>query len=142
MTVGTPQVIADFPFTTGGTGTTTDDCPAGSLIVVVPYPNALGDTITAGHLIARGELVVPFDLTVPAADAFYVACRPSVRQAPIVKVFIDWLFASLEESLPEPQTSARMLLRGRGTRAAEPFRPIPAPVKRRTASTPQRKTRA
>nr|WP_314089101.1 LysR substrate-binding domain-containing protein [uncultured Shinella sp.] len=103
---------------------------------------ALGDTITAGHLIARGELVVPFDLTVPAADAFYVACRPSVRQAPIVKVFIDWLFASLEESLPEPQTSARMLLRGRGTRAAEPLRPIPAPVKRRTASTPQRKTRA
>lgn len=103
---------------------------------------ALGDTITAGHLIARGELVVPFDLTVPANDAFYVACRHSVRQSPIVKVFIDWLFASLEESLPEPQTSARMLLRGRGTRAADPFRPIPAPVKRWTASTPQRKTRA
>jgi hypothetical protein len=46
MTVGTPQVIADFPFTSGGVGTTTDNCPAGNLIVVVPYPNALGDTIT------------------------------------------------------------------------------------------------
>lgn len=101
---------------------------------------ALGDTITASHLIARGELVVPFDLTVPANDAFYVACRQSARQAPIVKVFIEWLFSSLEESMPEPQTSARMLLRGRGARAAEPFRPIPA--KRRTASNPQRKTRA
>ena len=43
-----------------------------------------------------------------------------------------------EEALPEPQASARMLLRGRG-RAAETHRP-PAP--RRTASSPQRKTRA
>ena len=103
---------------------------------------ALGDTITASHLIARGELVVPFDLTVPANDAFYVACRQSARQAPIVKVFIDWLFSSLEESLPEPQTSARMLLRGRGGRAAEPLRPIPATAKRRAASSPPRKTRA
>ena len=103
---------------------------------------ALGDTITASNLIARGELVVPFDLTVPANDAFYVACRQSVRQAPIVKVFIDWLFASLEESLPEPQTSARLLLRGRGTRMQETHRPAPTPAKRRTASTTPRKTRA
>jgi LysR family glycine cleavage system transcriptional activator len=103
---------------------------------------ALGDTITASNLIARGELVVPFDLTVPANDAFYVACRQSVRQTPIVKVFIDWLFASLEESMPEPQTSARMVLRGRGARAPETYLPISAPAKRRTASTPQRKTRA
>ena len=100
---------------------------------------ALGDTITASNLIARGELVVPFDLTVPANHAFYVACRQSARQAPIVKVFIDWLFAALEENLPEPQASARMLLRGRG-RTAEPHRPLPAP--RRTAANPQRKTRA
>lgn len=103
---------------------------------------ALGDTITASNLIARGELVVPFDLTVPANHAFYVACRQSVRQTPIVKVFIDWLFASIEESMPEPQTSARMLLRGRGSRTPENFHPISAPAKRRTASSPQRKTRA
>ena len=101
---------------------------------------ALGDTITASNLIARGELVVPFDLTVPANDAFYVACRQSARQAPIVKVFIDWLFAALEETLPEPQASARMHLRGRG-RAAESYRPISAPAKRRTAVNPQRKNR-
>ena len=70
------------------------------------------------------------------------ARRQSARQTPIVKVFIDWLFSSLEESLPEPQTSARMLLRGRGGRAAEPLRPTPVPAKRRTASSPPRKTRA
>lgn len=87
---------------------------------------ALGDTITAASLIARGEIVVPFDLSVPANDAFYVACRQDVRAAPIVKVFIDWLFTSLEEdSLPEPQISARMLLRGRGGRTAENVSPLP-----------------
>lgn len=99
---------------------------------------ALGDTITASNLIARGELVVPFDLTVPANDAFYVACRQSVRNTPIVKVFIDWLFTALEETLPEPQNSARMLLRGRG-RTVENTRP--APATRRTTPRPQRKTR-
>ena len=75
---------------------------------------ALGDTITASNLIAKGELIVQFDLTVPANDAFYVACRNEVRNAPIVKVFIDWLFASLDsDTITEPQTSARRILRRR-----------------------------
>ena len=103
---------------------------------------ALGDTITASNLIARGELVVPFDLTVPAHDAFYVACRQAARQTPIVKVFIDWLFTALEETLPEPHSSARMHLRGRGGRTGEPHRPVMAPAKRRNAPLPPRKTRA
>ena len=102
---------------------------------------ALGDTITASNLIARGELVVPFDLTVPANHAFYVACRQSARQTPIVQVFIDWLFAALEETHPEPQASARMLLRGRA-RAVEAHRPLSAPAPRRIASSSPRKTRA
>jgi LysR family glycine cleavage system transcriptional activator len=78
---------------------------------------ALGDTITASNLIAKGELIVPFDLSVPANDAFYVACRQAMRSTPIVKVFIDWLFASLDtDHLPEVQTSARKLIRTRTTR--------------------------
>lgn len=78
---------------------------------------ALGDTITAGSLIAKGELIVPFDLSVPAGQAFHVACRPEVRSAPIVSVFIDWLFASLDTgNLPEPRTSAHTILRSRNTR--------------------------
>lgn len=75
---------------------------------------ALGDTITAGSLIAQGELIAPFDLSVPANDAFYVACRPENRAAPIVRVFIDWVFAALEaDPLPEPQSSGRAVLRAR-----------------------------
>lgn len=104
---------------------------------------ALGDTITAASLIARGELVVPFDLSVPANDAFYVACRQEVRAAPIVKVFIDWLFASLQEDgLPEPQTSARMLLRTRGSRTGEGYQPVSSPRTRPHDNTRKSKTRA
>ncbi|WP_075289530.1 LysR substrate-binding domain-containing protein [Pararhizobium arenae] len=86
---------------------------------------ALGDTITAGSLIAKGELIVPFALAVPANDAFYVACRNEVRAAPIVKVFIDWLFSALENNpMPELQSSARTVIRGR-------------PVKDDTEATPK-----
>ncbi|MCG8493711.1 MAG: LysR substrate-binding domain-containing protein [Sneathiellales bacterium] len=58
---------------------------------------ALGDTMTASSLLAEGSLVVPLDLAVPANDAFYVACRNEIRSTPLVNVFIDWLFAALEE---------------------------------------------
>lgn len=77
---------------------------------------ALGDTITAAQLIARGELVMPFDLSVLANDSFYVACRAEMRAAPIVSVFIDWMFATLEaDVLPEPRAAGRTLLRNRAT---------------------------
>lgn len=66
---------------------------------------ALGDTMTAAGLLAKGQLVAPFNLAVPAADAFYVACRSDLRSVPVVSVFIDWLFAQLEEedARAEPQ---------------------------------------
>nr|WP_255607266.1 transcriptional regulator GcvA [Phyllobacterium sp. 2063] len=90
---------------------------------------ALGDTITASHLIAKGELIVPFDLTVPANFAFYVACRNEVRNAPIVKVFIDWLFASLEnDTIREPQTSARRIIRRRNGKVSAPERLAASPT--------------
>ncbi|QCI99997.1 LysR substrate-binding domain-containing protein [Agrobacterium larrymoorei] len=80
---------------------------------------ALGDTITAGGHIAKGDLIVPFDLSVPAGQGFHVACRPEVREAPIVSVFIDWLFSSLDPgNLPEPKTSAHTILRSRQSRAS------------------------
>lgn len=79
---------------------------------------ALGDSITAGSLIARGELIVPFDRTVQANDAFYIGCRNEMRAAPIVRVFIDWLFAELESApMPELQISARTIIRSRTARA-------------------------
>jgi LysR family glycine cleavage system transcriptional activator len=102
---------------------------------------ALGDTITAGNLIAKGELIVPFDLTVPANHAFYVACRHGMRAAPIVQVFIDWLFSSLEaERLPEPQTSARTLLRARA--AQDAYKPMSAPGQPRPAQAHKRRSRS
>ncbi len=69
---------------------------------------AVGDTITAARLIADGDLVVPFDLSVTANDSFFVACRNEMRSAPIVKAFVDWLFATLDaDALPEPRLSPR-----------------------------------
>ena len=61
---------------------------------------ALGDTLTASNLLSKGDLVMPFDLAVPASDAFYLACRNDMRTTPIVSVFIDWLFAMLEQAPP------------------------------------------
>jgi LysR family transcriptional regulator, glycine cleavage system transcriptional activator len=58
---------------------------------------ALGDTMTASSLLAKGQLVTPFNLSVPAVDAFYVACRNDLKGMPIVRVFIDWLFAEHQE---------------------------------------------
>ncbi|MFN3507244.1 MAG: LysR substrate-binding domain-containing protein [Allorhizobium sp.] len=74
---------------------------------------ALGDSITASSLIAAGELVIPFDLAVPAPDAFYVAARNDVRAAPIAKVFIDWIFNTIEtERAAQPRPASRPSGRG------------------------------
>ena len=83
---------------------------------------ALGDTMTAAGLLARGQLVAPFNLAVPAADAFYIACRTDLRAAPIVGVFIDWMFAQLgeDDARAEPQTAARRTLRRPAARAEPP----------------------
>jgi LysR family glycine cleavage system transcriptional activator len=81
---------------------------------------ALGDSITASSLIAAGELIIPFDLSVPASDAFYVATRNEMRAAPIVRVFIDWLFATLENERSSQMSPAiRQAGRSRAPRAAK-----------------------
>ena len=59
---------------------------------------ALGDSVTASGLLAKGQLVTPFSLSVPAVHSFYVACRNEVRSAPVAQVFIDWLFAARDEA--------------------------------------------
>ncbi|WP_159586838.1 transcriptional regulator GcvA [Chelativorans xinjiangense] len=95
---------------------------------------ALGDTMTAASLLAKGQLVAPFNLAVPAVDAFYVACRKDLRAAPIVNVFIDWLFAALQEdnARAEPQASARRAIRPVAGKPAGSIR-IPQPAPRRPA---------
>ncbi|MBP1851568.1 LysR substrate-binding domain-containing protein [Rhizobium halophytocola] len=75
---------------------------------------AMGDSITARGLIDSGDLVVPFNLAVPANEAFYIAAREEVQGTMIARVFIDWLFATLEAAAPhDPRLSARHMLRRR-----------------------------
>ncbi|WP_025897026.1 LysR substrate-binding domain-containing protein [Sneathiella glossodoripedis] len=77
---------------------------------------ALGDTLTASNLLGTGDLVVPFDLAVPANDAFYIACKHEIRSTPIVDVFIEWLFRTLSEDqskLPVPNSEKTGLVRKR-----------------------------
>ncbi|MEO5326211.1 transcriptional regulator GcvA [Mesorhizobium sp. CC13] len=81
---------------------------------------ALGDSVTASAMLAKGQLVTPFNLSVPAVDAFYAVCRNEVRSAPIVQVFIDWLFAQREELSARPDqavTGQISIRKRRGTRA-------------------------
>jgi LysR family glycine cleavage system transcriptional activator len=68
---------------------------------------ALGDTVTASGFLASGRLVAPFKLSVPAVNAFYVACRNDIRSAPIVAAFVDWLFDEGSD-LPQGRLPARM----------------------------------
>ncbi|WP_158969769.1 LysR substrate-binding domain-containing protein [Chachezhania sediminis] len=61
---------------------------------------AMGDSISTADLLARGQLVAPFRMSVPAANVFYIACRSEVRQVPVVNAFTEWMFDELER---EPQ---------------------------------------
>ncbi|MGV6872237.1 transcriptional regulator GcvA [Pseudochelatococcus sp. B33] len=79
---------------------------------------ALGDTVTVSGLLARGQLIAPFGLSVPATDDFYVICRNEMRSAPIVQVFIDWLFAEKEATGDRPTSSVATALRMRHKRQA------------------------
>ena len=67
---------------------------------------ALGDTVTASGFLASGRLITPFKLSVPAVNAFYVACRNEVRLAPIAAAFVDWLFDE-GAALPPGRRTAR-----------------------------------
>lgn len=66
---------------------------------------ALGDAMTASDLLARGLLVAPFNLSVPAVDDFYVVCRNEMKATPVVQVFVDWLFSEKEQP-PGPADKA------------------------------------
>ena len=83
---------------------------------------ALGDTVTARGLLAKGQLVTPFNLSVPAVDAFYVACRNEMRSAPIAQVFIDWLFAEQLESGGRAEAPVAGQISIRKRRSSKPAR--------------------
>jgi LysR family transcriptional regulator, glycine cleavage system transcriptional activator len=68
---------------------------------------ALGDTVTASGFLANGRLVAPFKLSVPAVEAFYVACRNEVKSVPVAAAFIDWLFDESADLPPGKPTRPR-----------------------------------
>jgi LysR family glycine cleavage system transcriptional activator len=69
---------------------------------------ALGDTVTAGGLLARGQLLAPIGISVPAVHSFHLVCRAELRSAPVVQLFADWLFAERDA------VSARDVVAGPG----------------------------
>jgi LysR family glycine cleavage system transcriptional activator len=56
---------------------------------------AMGDSATIADQIASGEVVRLFDLQIAAQDAFYVCTQQQTQDAPIIRVFVDWLFAGV-----------------------------------------------
>lgn len=68
---------------------------------------ALGDTVTVSRLLADGRLIVPFDLAVPAPDAFFIVTRSELRNTPMVRAFIDWLFAERVRDEARPERAPR-----------------------------------
>lgn len=68
-------------------------------ITAAMYGNgiALGDNVTIREPLANGRLVVPFDLAVPATDAFFLIGRNDIRTTPLVQTFIEWVDADIAE---------------------------------------------
>ena len=83
---------------------------------------ALGDSVTASSLLARGLLVTPFNLSVPAVDSYYVACRSGVRSAPVVQAFVDWIFSERDAGAArgEAAVSGQISIRKRRPSARAP----------------------
>ncbi|MGI6854809.1 transcriptional regulator GcvA [Mesorhizobium sp. 1B3] len=90
---------------------------------------ALGDSVTASSLLARGQLVTPFNLSVPAVDAFYVACRSDLRSVPIVRLFIDWLFAEKRQAAGNGETPVAGQIAIRKKRSPAARRPPATPAR-------------
>lgn len=88
---------------------------------------ALGDTLIAANLLNEGQLVVALELAVPTNDAFYIACRHEMRETPLVSVFINWLFSTLEQESSKPVINNKALRRRKSrspmrTRQSTPLR--------------------
>ena len=52
---------------------------------------ALGDNMLSGDALARGQLVMPFDISIDAPKAYYFVTSPEKTDRPDVQAFIQWL---------------------------------------------------
>ncbi|MCR9219541.1 MAG: transcriptional regulator GcvA [Alphaproteobacteria bacterium] len=62
---------------------------------------ALGRSSLAHDALARGQLVRPFDVSLPGDYAYYFVCPDYAVDRPRVKAFRDWLFEEAERDRPE-----------------------------------------
>jgi len=76
----------------------------------------MGPTSYVEADIAKGRLVVPFDITLPADAGFYLVSPEATPDTPKLSAFRQWLNASIHgkrevlgnpEPLPEPNQPAR-----------------------------------
>ena len=65
---------------------------------------ALGIDCIVAPYIATGQLVAPFDFTMPSTRCYWFLCRPEHDADPRVRLFRDWL---LEMARDEPVSPAR-----------------------------------
>ncbi|WP_179402979.1 LysR substrate-binding domain-containing protein [Burkholderia guangdongensis] len=61
---------------------------------------AIGDTLVSGDALARGLLILPFDVTMDSPRGYYLVATPERAQRAEVRAFSDWL-------LEEHRVSAR-----------------------------------
>ena len=57
---------------------------------------AMGQTAYVADDIAKGRLVVPFDITMPADAGFYIVAPQGKATTPKINAFRDWLIATAE----------------------------------------------
>jgi LysR family glycine cleavage system transcriptional activator len=57
---------------------------------------AMGQTAYVADDIAKGRLVVPFDITLPADAGFYIVAPQGKATAPKINAFRDWLTATVQ----------------------------------------------
>ena len=55
---------------------------------------AIGRTAIVESDIAKGRLVVPFEMSLPVDAGYYLVCPPEAADAPKITAFRDWLIAT------------------------------------------------
>lgn len=58
---------------------------------------ALGRSALAGDDLAAGRLIRPFDITLPAENAYYLVYPEPTANRPKIKAFRDWILAEAEQ---------------------------------------------
>jgi LysR family glycine cleavage system transcriptional activator len=70
---------------------------------------ALARSVLAADALAKGRLVKPFDVTMPADYAYYLVCLETHLTRPKIKAFRQWMLAESSVPISSPITSDPLL---------------------------------